>query len=209
MMIKSIKLGIFILMIALFANPAQALVLDFEALYSPSPQSIGGSAYGGLEWDANLTTISETTYNSLWYNSVAFPSGDVAVFNSFGTLGISIQGQTYDFNGAYFSSWKNVDYGSASITMTGFASGDEVGSVTYALSDTFEYYSAEFLNIDTLVLTSSGSNAWWLMDNFTINEPRAVSASPVPEPATALFLGAGVLGLITARRKELANQKSI
>lgn len=209
---RTIKILVLMLSMAFFGNSAQALVLDFETLHPQTYMPLNGSNYGGLTWDADIYAVTQDLYHGWWNNSTDFTSGDVAVFNGCGTMEVGIQGSVYDFNGAFFSYWSNNDqyfkYSSSTITMTGYASGVKVGSVSYALTNEFIYYSAEFLDIDTLVLTSSGSSAWWLMDNMTINAPRTDSAAPVPEPSTALLLGTGLWALVAARRKAIPNKKS-
>jgi hypothetical protein len=51
---------------------------------------------------------------------------------------------------------------------------------------------------DKLVFTD-GSKGWWLMDDFNFSTEGA----PVPEPATMLLLGSGLVGLAGFGRRKL------
>ncbi len=208
---RTIKIFALMISMAFFGNSAHAIVLDFETLASQGIMSLDGTNYGGLTWDANIYSVTLDAYHKFSNNSTDFASGDVAVFNGCGTIEVGVQGPVYDFNGAFFSYWSENDQffekSSSIITMTGYASGVEVGSVSYTLTNEFIYYSAEFMDIDTLVLTSSGSHAWWLMDNMTINAPRTASVATVPEPSTALLLAAGLWAVAAARRKAIFSKK--
>jgi hypothetical protein len=123
------------------------------------------------------------------------------VFNGYGDLTVSVSDGLFSFDGAYFTSWSmnDEDYtlSSSTITMLGYLNGSLVGSITYDLTNDFQYYEAGFSSVDQIVFQSSGIGKWWLMDDMTIN-----SAS-VPEPATILLLGTGLLGLVGASRKKL------
>jgi hypothetical protein len=77
----------------------------------------------------------------------------------------------------------------------GFNNGNFVGSAGMALSAKgYTWLSADLLGVDELQFFSSGNGQWWLMDNFTVDET-------VPEPASLVLLGSGLLGAIRLRRR--------
>lgn len=201
-LVAVLAIGLLIVTVGL----ASALVLDFEGQGFGNSDTLQGSGYGGFAWDSNIYSFTENTYNSFFNNNVDFTSGDIAVFNGAGYLSVAVSNSNFSFNGAYFTSWSqnDADFSSSSttISMIGYLGGSQVGSVTYDLTNDFQYYSAEFDNVDSVVFQSSGASRWWLMDNMTVNENN-----PVPEPTTMLLFGTGLLGLIGYNRKRF-NKKS-
>ncbi|MFZ5572464.1 MAG: PEP-CTERM sorting domain-containing protein [Thermodesulfobacteriota bacterium] len=61
-----------------------------------------------------------------------------------------------------------------------------------------EFFGLAANNISYATLAWNGSYDWVAIDNFTFTE----TAAAVPEPATMLLFGAGMIGLVTTSRKK-------
>jgi hypothetical protein len=180
------------------ATPTQGAMLHFDDI-TGGANALMPASYGGFSFSSNWAVESDTEY-ALYGNTYGSPSGNYAAFNNAGVLNVSLSsGADFDFNGAYFTGWASnnsfASFTSTSITVQGFNNGNFVGSAGMALSaNGYTWLSANLLGVDELQFFSSGNGQWWLMDNFTVNET-------VPEPASLVLLGSGLLGAIRLRRR--------
>jgi hypothetical protein len=191
------------------ASIASAAVITFDDL--PTSTAFAGPygtmnygviplTYQGLNWtpngDSGWNVNSGTTYQSAYGNSYGAVSADNFASNS-GLAVATVNGATFDFVGAYFSTWAQNNgfasfaggYSSAtSITAKGYLGASLVGTASMNLSSTgFNWLAAGFVGIDKLELSSNSAQGYWIMDDFT-----------TPEPVTIALLGLGALAL---RRK--------
>jgi hypothetical protein len=182
--------------------PLSAGVLYFDDIPNngevPMPPS-----YGGFTWDSNFWIEPWSEFsNSSYGNTYQFPSMSNTVFNGSGVLGVTMSGSPFIFNGADFSGWDQNNgiggYTATSVSVSGYLGGSLVGTAAINLpADTFVWLSANMGPVDELVISSSASGNWWLMDNFTYNQ------NTVPEPGSLLLCVAGLAlaGTLKLRRR--------
>lgn len=189
-------------LLALAPSTSSAVVIHFDDITSLPVTSVPMS-YAGLNWSSEWGVASDAYYTAFYGNTYGSPSGDYAAFNSGGALVLTTtSGADFDFNGAYFTGWANHDslatYTSTSITVQGFDNGNFVGSANMPLPvGQYQWLAANLQGIDELrVLNDGTSGRWWLMDNFTYNEPIVVPDSG----GSAVLLGLAFLSLACAHR---------
>jgi|WetSurMetagenome_2_1015567.scaffolds.fasta_scaffold105065_2 hypothetical protein len=215
---RFLQIGIVALYLS-FALISSAGVLNFDMITTDPIYEYVPSGYGGFTWGTEsgdplksqdfLVTKNSWVNGINYKNSLSFPSTDYAAFNYDGMKEVFIKsapGKTFIFNGAWFASWgAYADYSNTSaysITIEAYKSGLLIDSVSAVLSPKeFTWVAANFTEIDQLNILAwrpetDAKNRYWLMDNFTFNEPVIT-----PEPLTATLLGISLFGLAGLRRR--------
>ncbi|OPL17225.1 MAG: hypothetical protein AVO38_05335 [delta proteobacterium ML8_D] len=183
-----------------------ATVLTFDDIGLGSEPIYDG--YGGLNWDEMwYLNATQPEYSNSGYENGTV-SGDYVAYNAWANVA-TVEDGLFDFNGAYFTgAWRD----GLNIRLRGFSGGSQQYETTIVVDHTGPTWAtADFLGIDRLEFYSFGgtqvdnlfgSGAHFAMDNFTFNE-----TAPVPEPATILLMGTGLLGMMGYGRKRL-NKKA-
>lgn len=175
---------------------ANATVVTFDDL----PDSDGwiSNGYAGFNWN-NFYYFNADTFSG---NPSGFQNGIVSphnvAFNAFGDPA-ALSDSVFTFNSAYFTAaWND----GLSIDITGKNSGNQLYFATITVNTSGPtLFSSNWTGIDELDFYSyggvshgyGGGGNHFAMDNFTYNA--------VPEPATMLLLGLGLVGLAGVRRK--------
>lgn len=186
-----------------FNGFAHAGVIGFDNLATPNSGSgvsswgYVPSSYQGLTW-TDWEVTENATYNSVYGNSVTFPSGPNAAYNggnSDPTVEISST-TPFNFTSAYFFTWAynnaGWQYGSTSLTITGYLNGTQKDSIVIPLAVTPTLETLNFSDVNDIKITTVGGTNW-LMDNAQV--------SAVPVPASLLLLAPGLLGLVGMRKR--------
>ena len=205
-----------LILIALIAGRAHADTIGFDDITtSPTYETFQDrDLYRGFHWHPFSSFPYLYALNVNWYhtrgNTYSFPSGEYALWTANGFTVTKDGGGTFDFNGAFVSTYARYDsywpYISArTLTVSGYREGRLVGSVTVSLStDRFDWLSANLFGIDKLVFSARGSGAYYnyfLLDNFITNQ------TTVPEPFTVALFGSGLgflLPVMRSRKKKRA-----
>jgi hypothetical protein len=194
-----------------FVKKAQTAVITFDDITTSDAGSIP-TLYEGFTWGANMGILLQNHFPNYTYSGPYDPmwpdNRNYASYNLAGAQAVTISNdETFDLLGFYIAAWPSGGFwenAATSITVAGYLNGSLVGSVSMNLlhDRTFYWLSADFNAVNEIRLTSSGDYKYWIMDNFTFNEP-----SSVPEPITLPLLILGLMLLpLAVRRAKTANQ---
>lgn len=203
---KKILAFLFAVFFICFSVSAWAVptVYDFEDLY-PGNEDHGliGSGYFG----SNINQSPSWHWVTSGYRPLTgYDYGTIGKVSSFSAYGNDLwlettDGSTFDFVGCYLTAAWNEGL---NILVTGLLDGTDMFSelvVVDPYSPT--WFSLNFTGIDELIFSSSGgtnadlggSGGHFVGDNHTFGQP-------IPEPATMILLGSGLLGLAGIFRKK-------
>jgi hypothetical protein len=184
----------------------QAAVITFDDLPATELDAIP-DGYQGFNWGASpMVNVSYFHKNLLpntgFENGVV--AGDYAAFNFLATTS-TITGDQFDFNGAYLTAgWND----GLNIEVTGFLNNLALFTKTVVVNtQQAQWFDFNFMGINSLSLRAWGGtsidgtegNDFFIMDNFTINEPTAV-----PESSSLILLLLGLGGVLVGRKTKKA-----
>jgi hypothetical protein len=187
-----------------FTTSASAVTLTFEG----TGQSDGATHvamptnYGGLNWSEDWYLATSENFSTIYHNTSNFPSGYIAAHNAGGALTVSVTSATdIVLNSAQFRGWDYFDsvvYLTArAVIVDGFLDGNFVGTWGTALTPgSWTSLSFGGTTVDSFVITSTGNNHNWLMDDLVLG----VAAVPEPSTWAMMILGFAGVGFMTYRR---------
>jgi hypothetical protein len=167
----------------------------FDTVAAQNRFAVDRNLHSEGEWflDISLNVLAENNID------LGLLSLDALIFNNAGNL--QNMGRDLDLNFTLFDSADNL---LASVDNFNIFPPD--GSITQPQAVSFDFTGNTLAagGLYSLKLTASGNgpgnNAGF--DNLQINGELSPASNPVPEPATMLFFGTGLAGLVGIRRKK-------
>jgi len=171
-----------------------------------------------FNWDTGLGTLSIefTAATAMDYSIIAFFDHEIdemdnTFFNEFGTaIGTPDAAQSWEIDEpGYFDGdiYDNLLDGTLDNTVGTSIYGDTTfpDDVSMALGWDLSLLEGDILNIDFLISETVPTSGFYLEQNdpdsdYSIYFSSTATVTPVPEPATILLLGAGLVGFIVGRK---------
>jgi hypothetical protein len=205
---RIIQIGVILTILSL-ASMSISGVITFDDIATDMGYGSITNPYKGFSWDTSFMVVDQGLLISNWaYANMAFPSGPNAISSTTGNFTFEITStESFTFNAAEFMSWGNnykfTNTSALYIVVEGWLDGNLVGKVELDEDNLsaagFTHAEAGFSNINKVKIIASGqsgNDAYFLMDNFTYNEPVIT-----PEPLTAPLFVISLLGLAGLRRR--------
>lgn len=185
--------------ICLMPKNVHATLIDFE---NAVPDGNGWNipnGYEGFDWSGsegnNSWVLATPTDGEDLFSVGTGHSGTNYIWSNGGAqLSMSPVSGTFDFTSmwAYEPQWSSQD-----MTVDGYLAGNLIYSDTVTLGQSYQLYTFDFTDVDTVVFPISGLGTYNLaVDDITVN------ANSVPDGGTTVTLiGTALVGLAALRRK--------
>ena len=191
---------------------ASALLIDFEDLTTRNNFYYFGieSTYQGFSWSpAGSSTgwASATTSQRVVSETIVPVSGSSYAWNWNGPQSLFIDfGAPMTVNSAYFADLgSNYSANSETVQLFGYDNSHTLTETSgiLSLTDSFQLLESGFGGAVYSLEIRADRHSWFLIDDIALNEATAPKEEPViPEPATLVLFGSGLVGTFLRRRKK-------